>query len=206
MVSSWWYLTIRKYSGTGPPEEIGRRVREGWLPVLRQEPEFQAYLAARIDGGGGVFSVSVFATRGAMVAANARALDWTRSELGDLVVTAPEVIMADAKVHLDAPRSGRDGYVMIRMTEELGPASGVLPTVQERLVPLILEQPGFRHLYTGRDEARADRSVAVSVFSNRDTATAAHAQVAALMAQHRNVWPQPTRVVLAGEMLVSAVI
>jgi hypothetical protein len=94
---------------------------------------------------------------------------------------------------------------MIRMTDGLGPASGVLPTVQERLVPLTLEQPGFRHLYTGRDHARADRAVAVSVFSNRDTATAAHAQVAALMAQHRSVWPNPPRVISAGEVLVAIV-
>jgi hypothetical protein len=69
-----------------------------------------------------------------------------------------------------------------------------------------LEQPGFRHLYTGRDEAQTDRSVAVSVFSNRDTATAAHAQVAALMAQHREVWPKPPRLVLAGEVLVATVV
>jgi hypothetical protein len=78
--------------------------------------------------------------------------------------------------------------------------------VQERLVPLTLEQPGFRHLYTGRDEAQSDRSVAVSVFTNRDTATAAYAQVAALMAQHRDVWPNPSRLILAGEVLVAAVV
>jgi hypothetical protein len=159
-----------------------------------------------MDGGGGVFSVSVFDNREVMSAVNTRALDWARSELGDLLTSTPTVTTADVKVHLDAQRPGTDGYVMIRMTDGLGPASVVLPAVQERLVPLTLEQPGFRHLYTGRDEAQPDRSVAVSVFFNRDTATAAHAQVAALMAQHRDVWPNPPRIVLAGEVLVATVI
>jgi hypothetical protein len=201
-----WHLAIRTYRGTGPPEEIGRRVREGLLPILRQQPAFRAYYAARIDGGGGVFSVSVFDEREAMRAANTLVLDWARSELGDLLTSAPEVTTADVKVHLDAQRPGAEGYVIVRMTDGLGPTSAVLPTVQEQLVPLTLEQPGFRHLYTGRDEAQPDRSVAVSVFSNRDTATAAHAQVAALMAQHREVWPKPPRLVLAGEVLVATVV
>jgi hypothetical protein len=87
----------------------------------------------------------------------------------------------------------------------IGPASSVLPAVQERLVPLTLAQPGFRHLYTGRDEAHPDRLVAVPIFTNRDTATAAHAQEVALMAQHRDVWLSPTRIILAGEVLVSAI-
>jgi quinol monooxygenase YgiN len=204
MSDAWWYLTIRKYSGTGAPEEIGRRAREGLLPILRQEPGFRAYYAARIDGGGGVFSVSVFDDREAMLAANARALDWARSSLADLPTGAFEVTTADVKVHLDTTRPGQDSYIMVRFTNGLGPVTGVLPTVQERLVPLTLEQPGFRHLYTGRDDAQPDRSIAVSVFTNRSTATAAHAQVVALMAKHRDVWPQPPKIVLAGEVLVAA--
>jgi heme-degrading monooxygenase HmoA len=205
MNGGWWYLTVRRYKGSGPPEEIGRRVREGLLPALRQQVGFQAYFAARFDGGGGVFSVSVFDDRDAMTAANAVGLDWVRANLADLLVGTPEVMTSDVKVHLDAQQPGRDAYVIVRMTDDLGPASGVLPTVQERLVPLTLAQPGFRHLYTGRDEARPDRSITVSVFANRDTATAAHAQVVALMAQHRDVWPNPSRIILAGEVLVSAI-
>jgi heme-degrading monooxygenase HmoA len=197
MNDGWWYLTIRRYGGSGHPEEIGRRARGGLLPALRQQAGFRAYFAARFDGGGGVFSVSVFDDRDAT-------LDWEASSLADLLVRAPEVTTSNVKVHLDAQQPGRDAYVIVRMTDDLGPASSVLPTVQERLVPLTLAQPGFRHLYTGRDEARPDRSVAVSVFSNRDTATAAHAQVIAMMAQHRDVWPSPTRIILAGEVLVSA--
>jgi hypothetical protein len=152
-----------------------------------------------------VFSVSLFDERDDMTAANALALDRAASSLADLLVRAPEVTTSDVEVHLDAQQPGRNAYVLVRMTDDLGPASSVLLTVQERFVPLTLAQPGFRHLYTGRDEARPDRTVAVSVFSNRDTATAAHAQVIALMEQHRDVQPSPTRIILAGKVLVSAI-
>jgi hypothetical protein len=46
--------------------------------------------------------------------------------------------------------------------------------------------------------------VAVTIFTNRGTATAAHAQVAAMMAQHRDIWPTSPRVLLAGEVIVAA--
>ena len=200
-----WHLTIRKYNASGPPEEIGRRVREGLLPLLSREPGFRAYYAARMDGGSGVFSVSVFADHNAMLVANERAMAWAGPNLGALLTRVPEVTTVEVKVHVDAPRQGHDSYLLVRMTDGLGPFSAVLPTVQERLVPLTLEQPGFRHLYSGRDEAQDDLSISVSVFSNRSTATAAHAQVAALMTQHRDLWPRPTRIMLAGEVLVAAV-
>ncbi len=44
----------------------------------------------------------------------------------------------------------------------------------------------------------------MSVFTNRDTATAAHAQAVALMARHREVWPRPSRVLMRGEVLAGA--
>jgi hypothetical protein len=94
--------------------------------------------------------------------------------------------------------------MLVRMTEGLGPAAGTLPVVQDKLVPLTLEQPGFRHLYSGRDETQPDRAIAVSIFTNRSTATAAHAQVAALMAQNRGIWPRSPQVLMAGEVIVAA--
>jgi quinol monooxygenase YgiN len=204
MSDARWYLTIRKYSGTGAPEEIAQRVRDGLLPTLRQEPAFRAYYVARLDGGGGIFSATVFDDLETAQRTTERVLAWAGANLADLLTGSPVVTRANVTVHLDAERKGGESYMMVRTTEGLGPAAATLPTVQERLVPLTLEQPGFRHLYTGRDEAQADRSVAVSIFTNRSTATAAHAQVAALMAQHRDIWPQPPKVLLAGEVIVAA--
>lgn len=204
MSEALWYLTIRRFSSTGAPEDIAQRVRDGLLPILRQEPAFRAYYVARIDGGGGVFSATIFDDKATVQRINDQVLRWAQANMADLLTGAPVVIRAGVTVHLDAARPGSDSYMMVRVTEGLGPSAGILPTVQEKLVPLTLEQPGFRHLYTGRDEDQPDRSVAVSVFTNRSTATAAHAQVAALMAQHRDIWPQSPKVLLAGEVIVAA--
>jgi hypothetical protein len=200
-----WHLAIRHYSGTGPPEEIGRRVREGLLPVLRQEPGFRAYFAARLDGGGGVFSVTIFDDRAALAAASERVFVWAGEHLRDLLTSPPDVTFADVKLHRAAPGPGTDGYVSVRVTDGLGPPEEVLPAVQQVLVPLVTSQPGFRHYYAGRDEKRAERSVAVLVFNNRETATAANEQAAAAMARHRAVWPTETRVIMAGEAMIAVV-
>jgi hypothetical protein len=206
MVSDFpWHLTIRRYAGTGPPEAIGERVRAELLPALTVQPGFRAYLAARLDGGGGVFSVGVFDAAAAMEAANALVLDWARSALADLLSAPPETTTADVRVYLGGDRPGGDGYVLVRETGGLAATAQIMPAVQERLVPLTLAQPGFRRLYTGRDAGRGDRAIAVSVFTNRETATAAHAQVAAMMARHRDVWPNPSRILMGGEVLASAV-
>jgi quinol monooxygenase YgiN len=205
MGDAYWHLTIRRYSGTGAPETIGQRVRDGLLPELRAEPGFRAYHAARLDGGGGVFSVSVFDSAEAMEAANRRVMAWAAAALSDLLSAPPEVTTADVRVYLGGERPGGDGYVLIRATDGLAGTAEIMPTIQEQLVPLTLAQPGFRRLCTGRDAGRADRAIAVSVFTNRDTATAAHEQVVAMMARHREVWPNPSRVLMGGEVLVSAI-
>ena len=206
MSDAWWYLTIRRYSGNGAPEEIAQRIRDGLLPVLRQEPAFRAYYVARLDGGGGIFSATVFDDQATARRINDHVLGWAEANLGDMLTGAPVVTRAAVAVHLDAERKGGESYMLLRVTEGLGPAAGTLPAVQDKLVPLTLEQPGFRHLYTGRDEAQPDRAVAVSLFTNRSTATAAHAQVAAMMAQNRDIWPTSPRVLLAGEVIVAALV
>jgi quinol monooxygenase YgiN len=204
MSDSQWYLTIRRYSGNGTPEEIAQRIREGLLPTLRQEPSFRAYYVARIDGGGGIFSATIFDDQATARRINDHVLGWAGGALADLLTGTPLITRATVAVHLDAERKGGESYMLVRMTEGLGPSAGTLPAVQDKLVPLTLEQPGFRHLYTGRDEVQPDRAVAVSIFTNRSTATAAHAQVAALMAQNRDIWPRSPQVLMAGEVIVAA--
>ncbi|WP_165838990.1 antibiotic biosynthesis monooxygenase [Roseicella frigidaeris] len=205
MSDALWTLTIRRFSSTGAPEEIAQRIRQGLLPSLRQAPGFRAYYVARVDGGGGIVSATIFEDEAAADRATEQVLAWTAANLADLVTGAPVVTRATLHLHFDAERPGLDSYMLVRMTEGLGPANGNLPVVQERLVPISAEQPGFRHLYIGRDRDQAGRGFAVSIFTNRSTATAAHAQVAAAMAQRRDLWPQSPQVLAAGEVIVAAV-
>ena len=53
------YATVRRYEGVTDPAEAGRRVKEGFMPLIRQVPGFVAYYW--IDAGdGAMVSTSVF--------------------------------------------------------------------------------------------------------------------------------------------------
>ena len=97
MNDSQWYLTIRRYSGNGAPEEIAQRIRDGLLPTLRQEASFRAYYVARIDGGGGIFSATIFddaATAKGLVGFFLRGLSsgaLDEADLGPTTLTAAEL-------------------------------------------------------------------------------------------------------------------
>ena len=46
------YATVRRYEGVTNPREAGRRVDEGFVPLISQIPGFVAYYW--VDAGGGV--------------------------------------------------------------------------------------------------------------------------------------------------------
>ena len=53
------YATVRRYEGVTNPREAGKRVNEGFVPLISQSPGFVAYYW--VDAGGGVMvSTSVF--------------------------------------------------------------------------------------------------------------------------------------------------
>ena len=53
------YATIRRYDGVTNSREAGKRVNEGFVPLISQLPGFVAYYW--VDAGGGVMiSTSVF--------------------------------------------------------------------------------------------------------------------------------------------------
>jgi hypothetical protein len=56
------YAAVRRYEGVTDPAEAGRRVNEGFVPLMRQVPGFVAYYC--VDAGDGVMvSTSVFEDR-----------------------------------------------------------------------------------------------------------------------------------------------
>jgi hypothetical protein len=68
------YATVRRYEGVTDPGEAGRRVQEGFLPLISEVPGFVAYYW--VDAGGGVMlSTSVFENQGGAEESNSRAAD-----------------------------------------------------------------------------------------------------------------------------------
>ena len=95
------YATVRRYEGVSDPGEAGRRVAEGFLPLVSQIPGFVAYYW--VDAGGGVMiSTSVFQDQARAEESNERAADWVRQNLAALLpdppqITAGEVVASKAK-------------------------------------------------------------------------------------------------------------
>ncbi|MFF3624708.1 hypothetical protein [Streptomyces sp. NPDC002467] len=72
------------------PAEAGRRVDEGFVPLLRQVPGFVAYYW--IDAGGGVMvSTSVYEDRAGAEESVRRAAEFVRDNLASLLPNPPQV-------------------------------------------------------------------------------------------------------------------
>ncbi len=84
------YATVRRYDGVTDPSEAGRRVNEGFAPLVSQIPGFVAYYW--VDAGGGVMiSTSVFQDRSHAEESTRKAADWVRQNLAALLPNPPQV-------------------------------------------------------------------------------------------------------------------
>lgn len=84
------YATVRRYEGVTDPAEAGRRVSEGFVPLIREIPGFVAYYW--VDAGGGVMaSTSVFEDQAGAEGSTERAADWVRENIAELLPNPPEV-------------------------------------------------------------------------------------------------------------------
>ena len=88
------FVTIRRYAAGARADEVARRVGEGLVPVLQQQPGFRAYYAFMGEDGHPV-SVSIV---DAAVVANERAREWVAANMADLIPDPPEVSMGEMLV------------------------------------------------------------------------------------------------------------
>jgi hypothetical protein len=84
------YGTVRRYEGVTDAAEAGRRVAEGFVPLIKQIPGFVAYYW--VDAGGGVMaSTSVFEDRAGAEESTEKAADWVRENIASLLPNPPQV-------------------------------------------------------------------------------------------------------------------
>jgi hypothetical protein len=84
------YATVRYYEGVADPSELGRRVNESFVPIIRQISGFVDYYF--IDAGGGVMiSLSLFEDQAGAEESNSRAVDWVQQNVGSLIPNPPQV-------------------------------------------------------------------------------------------------------------------
>lgn len=85
------FASVRRYEGVTDPAEAGRRVAEGFVPLLKEIDGLTAYHF--IDAGDGVMcSMSVFDDKAGADASNERAAGWVQENLAELAPNPPSVI------------------------------------------------------------------------------------------------------------------
>jgi hypothetical protein len=93
------YATIRRYDGVTNPGEAGKRVNEGFVPLISQLPGFLAYYW--VDAGGGVMvSTSVFQDQASAQESNRKAADWVRqNNMASLMPNPPQITAGEVVAH-----------------------------------------------------------------------------------------------------------
>jgi len=93
------YAVIRKYQFDGRDgEEVDRKVREVFVPLVKKVPGFVAYYW--LDSGDGTgASLTVFQDKAGADASVSIAADFTRQHLPGMKITSPEITQGEVQAH-----------------------------------------------------------------------------------------------------------
>ena len=167
------YALLRrsKLAMPGAAEEAARRVREGAVPILRAQPGFRLHLGFLSEACEAV-GVSLFDDRASAQTALEQVRAWAAANMADLTPGEPEVRGGEVSHH-HTPARGRGGsggagaepalFVVVREYGGVGPSEEALPLLREHVFPALERQPGFRGVWTFRDEAEPEHAVSVSL-------------------------------------------
>jgi hypothetical protein len=93
------FISIRKYKVTrGSVEDLARRVREGFVPLVRQIEGFKGYYL--LDGGSNMLiTISMFDSADEALASNETAAEWVRDNVMEFTKGLPEVMVGDVLIN-----------------------------------------------------------------------------------------------------------
>ncbi len=84
------WATVRRYEGVKNSDEVAKRVREGFVPLISEQRGFVAYY--EVDAGDGVMlSTSVFEDQADEEDSNALAAEWVKANIADLAPNPPVI-------------------------------------------------------------------------------------------------------------------
>ena len=88
------YAAVRRYEGVTDPATAGRRVREEFVPLVREIPGCVAYYW--VDAGDGVMvSTSVFQDQSGEEESTKKAADWVRVNAPSMFPNPPRVMAGE---------------------------------------------------------------------------------------------------------------
>jgi len=100
-VARWaMFISIRKYTvRSGSGGELALRVREGFVPLLKQMQGFRGYYL--LDGGPDVLiTVSMFDSADEALLSNQQAATWVRNNVLEFTKGMPEVMVGNALIEI----------------------------------------------------------------------------------------------------------
>jgi hypothetical protein len=94
------YTSIRPYNITNVAtvDEITRRVKEGFVPIISQTPGFIALYLANAEEGV-VVSISVFGDQAGAEESNRRAAEWVKQNMAQVFAGAPQITVGQVTLH-----------------------------------------------------------------------------------------------------------
>jgi hypothetical protein len=85
------WATVRRYEGVTNPDEVGKKVREGFVPLISTHKGFVAYYCWEDVEDGLIASTSVFEDQADEEDSNALAAEWVKENIADLLPNAPAI-------------------------------------------------------------------------------------------------------------------
>ena len=84
------YATVRRYEGVNDSDEVAKRVREGFVPLIESIDGFVDYYL--VDSGDGfIASISVFETQEHEEESNEVAAGWVKENIAELLPNPPTI-------------------------------------------------------------------------------------------------------------------
>jgi hypothetical protein len=84
------HTTVRKYEGVSDPEEVARKIQQGFVPLIAGMPGFVEYFCADL-GQGAILTVSVFQDLAHAIESNQLAAGWVAMNIPSLLPQACRV-------------------------------------------------------------------------------------------------------------------
>jgi hypothetical protein len=92
------FIAVRKYRvRRGSTAEWAQRVREGFVPLMRELAGFRRYYL--LDGGPDeLITISMFDSADEALVSNEKAVDWVRNNVMEFARGMPEIMVGDVLV------------------------------------------------------------------------------------------------------------
>ena len=91
------WATVRRYEGVNDPDEVAKRVDEGFIPLISEHQGFVAYYYVDDSEEGVVFSISVFEDQAGEEDSNRLAADFVKENLAELLPSPPMITAGNVR-------------------------------------------------------------------------------------------------------------